>query len=185
MVQYLQDMFFWFVRSIIICFPTIFSYLGVFFSMSKTERTDQSDQNDKADWTNGAISSQNKKTIFDLLGDGQICFIAFSVAASSITNLFELCLKRSLMFGEIIVFVFLWIASFSTIAFYYYFNKVFVEKQNDDVYSKERISYRNKAIYLILGFVVVLSLITDVFLCKYSPNINSIYNGAITQVSEV
>ena len=89
------------------------------------------------------------------------------------------------MFGEIIVFVFLWIASFSTIAFYYYFNKVFVEKQNDDVYSKERISYRNKAIYLILGFVVVLSLITDVFLCKYSPNINSIYNGAITQVSEV
>ena len=168
-------MFFWFVRSIIICFPTVFSYLGVFFSMNKAERTD-----------GGTGSNEsNKKTLLDLLGDGQICFIAFSVAASSITNLFELCLKRSLTFGEIIVFVFLWIASFSSIAFYYYFNKVFVEKQNDDVYSKERISYRNKAIYIILGFVVALSLITDVFLCKYFPSVDSIDNGAITQISEV
>lgn len=136
----LQRMIFWLFSVITIFVPTILTYLMPIFR------------------------SGTKKTLFELMEDGQICFIVFSIAGSSIAHTLILSIKRPLILFEATSVAILFLASLLSIAFYYMFNNVFAEKNNDDVYNQRRKQLRNLAVFAILGVVVLLSFITEVFL---------------------
>lgn len=92
-------------------------------------------------------------------------FYCFSVAASSLANILATWCRRMPTLFEIAVFLILLLVSFSSILFYYLFNDMFEYKgvQNES-YENEREKYRNRGIFIILGVVMLLSFITEVFL---------------------
>ena len=99
----------------------------------------------------------------DLLSDGQICFLACSIAASSIVNLLEAFVDKKLtLFSALVFFVLLMIALLS-IVFYFFFKGVFNTK---DATSEADIArwtrYRNRSVVAILVVVLVFSFIADV-----------------------
>ena len=136
----LQRMIFWLFKVITIFVPTILTYLMPIFR------------------------GGTKKTLFELMEDGQICFIVFSIAVSSITHTLGLALTRPLILFEVASIATLFLASLFSIAFYYWFNNVLTEKNNDDVYNQRRKQLRNLAVFAVLGIVMLLSFITEVFL---------------------
>ena len=130
----------WLFRVISIFIPTILSYLMPVFR------------------------GGTKKTLFELMEDGQICFIVFSIAVSSIAHTLGLSLTRPLILFEVASIAILFLASLFSIAFYYLFNNVLTEKNNDDVYNKSRKQLRNWGVFVILGVVMLLSFIAEVLL---------------------
>ena len=134
-----ERIFFWACKVVLIFVPTILSYLGIIFNDGK------------------------KRTFLELIGDGQICFLVFSMAAASMTNTLTLSRKRPLEFFEVSSVFILFLASLFSTAFYYFFNSVFMERSDDDIYNKNRVYYRNWGIFIILGIVTVLYFIIENF----------------------
>ena len=131
----------WFFRIAITFVPVLFSNLAAAYN----------------------FAHMGKKSFLDLLSDGQICFLACSIAASSIVNLLEAFVDKKLtLFSALVFFVLLMIALLS-IVFYFFFKGVFNTK---DATSEADIArwtrYRNRSVVAILVVVLVFSFIADV-----------------------
>ena len=138
---YLQNVIFWLFRAVIVFVPVFFSYLAILFNIGRTGR----------------------KTMLELLCSGQICFIAFSISASSLANILAAWCRRMPTLFEIAVFLILLLASFSSILFYYLFNDMFEYKGvQSESYENEREKCRNIGIFIILGVVMLFSFVADV-----------------------
>ena len=137
----MKSIIFWSFRIVITFIPVLFSNLAVAYN----------------------FANMGKKTFLDLLSDGQIYFLACSIAASSIVNLLEVWLEiRPTLFSVFVFFILLIIALLS-IVFYFFFKSVFnTEKAiaGPDIARWTR--YRNKSVISILVVVLIFSFIADV-----------------------
>lgn len=161
---------FWLFRTAIIFIPVCFSYTAAKLNINSS-RSYKSYTQEEGD-----------NLFLALMADGQVCFISFSIAASSITNFLAIWILRQPTLIEIFVFFVLLIISFFSMLLYYLFNGMFVyidetqikpdvNKQEKDEeqydyteYNKERIRKRNVFITFTLLTVIGFSLIADVFL---------------------
>ena len=139
----MKSFIFWFFRIVITFIPVLFSNLAAAYN----------------------FAHMGKKSFLDLLSDGQICFIACSIAASSIVNLLEAWLKtRPTLFAVFVFFVLLMISLLS-IVFYFFFKGVFnTEEATSEVDVVRWTKNRNISVVTILMVVLVFSLIADVCL---------------------
>ena len=114
------------------------------------------------------IFVKEKRKFQELIEDGQVCFITFSIAASSFVNILAMLIKENATilrkgFGVIILIILVLLSAIST-NFYNWFN-TFNEEENQEAFNKDRKGIRNLSIFILLGTTIFFSFIADVFLC--------------------
>lgn len=129
---------FWFLRIGIILIPVGLSY-----------------------WKN---FSKDKKMFRELIDDGQVCFIAFSIAASSVVNILAMWFYRQKLNAcEVIIFFILFALAFLSTGFFQLFDITpFAKENNQDDFNRSRKIFRHQSIEVVLEFIAFFSYIVDV-----------------------
>ena len=106
---------------------------------------------------------KDQKTFLELIEDGQICFIAFSISASSIVNILAMWWKKQkVTVFEMLVFLILFGLSFTSTGSYHLFDNLFNKEKDQDGFNQNRKNCRNLWIKRILGAITSLSFLVDV-----------------------
>ncbi len=136
----LQNFIMWFVRFLFSLLPTLLFY-------STIALTGKREGKNFLEW------------VLDLIGDGQLCLISFTLATSSIVNLLQKWLHNNSNTWELLILIILILFTIASIWLHFMLNGAYGgNKQTTNI----DIKLRNWLIFIILGIVVLFSFITDV-----------------------